>query len=72
MPSLLATHLDRLVCPVCHAPLALRPETVACTACHRRYPIVDGLPVLIASRALADTKSQQPYDDSVKRASNQG
>jgi uncharacterized protein YbaR (Trm112 family) len=52
MPSLLAQHLDQLVCPVCHAPLALTPATVDCTACRNRYPIVDGLPVLIASRAL--------------------
>jgi uncharacterized protein YbaR (Trm112 family) len=51
MPALLAKHLDLLVCPVCHAALALTAETVDCTACARHYPIVDGLPVLIASRA---------------------
>ncbi len=48
--------LDLLVCPVCHAPLLLVPEALAegaidCTSCGRRYPIVDGLPVLIAERA---------------------
>jgi uncharacterized protein YbaR (Trm112 family) len=52
MPSLLAAHLDLLVCPVCHGSLALAADVVACTVCHRQYPIVDGLPVLIASRAL--------------------
>ena len=33
----------------------VRVEThlVDCTACLRRYPIVDGLPVLIASRATS-------------------
>jgi uncharacterized protein YbaR (Trm112 family) len=51
--SLLAANLHLLVCPACHASLALVAETVVCTGCHRRYPIVDGLPVLIASRALA-------------------
>jgi uncharacterized protein YbaR (Trm112 family) len=44
--------LDLLVCPVCHARLVLAPDHIDCTACHRRYPIVDQLPVLIASRAL--------------------
>jgi len=51
MHSLLAAHLDLLVCPVCHASLALGGDVVDCTGCLRRYPIVDGLPVLIASRA---------------------
>ncbi len=54
MPSptpLLAEHLHLLVCPVCHAPLALAESTITCTGCWRAYPIVDGLPVLIASRA---------------------
>jgi len=56
MPSLLAANLDKLVCPVCHSALALTPATVDCLGCHRRYPIVDGLPVLIASRALSPTE----------------
>ena len=51
--SLLAANLHLLVCPVCHAPFTLAADTVVCTGCQRRYPIVDGLPVLIATRALA-------------------
>jgi uncharacterized protein YbaR (Trm112 family) len=51
-PALLADHLRLLVCPVCHAALALAGETILCTGCALRFPIVDGLPVLIASRAL--------------------
>ena len=45
-------HLDRFCCPVCFGALRLTPATVDCLACARRYPIHDGLPVLIASRAL--------------------
>jgi len=49
-----------LVCPVCHQPLALESAATAahpirCTGCQRRYPIVDGLPVLLASHALSAT-----------------
>ena len=45
------TQLNRLVCPVCHGSLLLAETHIDCLACGRRYPIVDGLPVLIASRA---------------------
>jgi uncharacterized protein YbaR (Trm112 family) len=40
-----------LACPVCHQPLQLQSLHVLCTGCARRYPIVDGLPVLLADRA---------------------
>ena len=43
--------LDRLVCPVCHAGLLLSPTSIDCIGCHRRYPIDDGIAVLIADRA---------------------
>jgi uncharacterized protein len=42
---------DRLACPVCFQPLRFEAEHVACTGCGRVYPIVDGIPVLIAERA---------------------
>jgi hypothetical protein len=51
------TALGMLACPVCHAALVhcrqedLEPEAVLCSACGRRYPIRDGLPVLLAEAA---------------------
>jgi uncharacterized protein YbaR (Trm112 family) len=53
--TLLAVNLHLLVCPVCHAQLTLSQATVDCTGCGRSYPIVDDLPVLIASRAVIRT-----------------
>lgn len=47
----LEQHLGLLACPVCHAGLGLEAETIVCAGCGRRFPIVDDLPVLIASRA---------------------
>ena len=41
-----------LVCPVCHAALTVQDEGIRCKDCGRVYPIVDGLPVLLASRAI--------------------
>ena len=51
---MLERYLHLLVCPVCLQALRLVPTAIECTACGRRYPIVDDLPVLIASRALAE------------------
>ncbi|WP_348267342.1 Trm112 family protein [Edaphobacter sp. DSM 109919] len=41
-----------IVCPVCHHPLEPGPDSVLCTGCGRRYPFIDGIPVLLADRAL--------------------
>ena len=51
MPALTPADLHWLVCPACRQPLALEAEAVRCTACGRRYPIVDGIPVLLPARA---------------------
>lgn len=40
--------LDRLVCPGCRGPLAHHSAGLHCDACARRYPIVNGAPVLVA------------------------
>jgi uncharacterized protein YbaR (Trm112 family) len=37
--------------PVCRQSLALDADALRCTGCGRRYPVVDGIPVLLADRA---------------------
>lgn len=49
--ALTAEDIRWLVCPVCHQTLQLEPQAILCTGCGRRYPIVDGIPVLLADRA---------------------
>jgi uncharacterized protein YbaR (Trm112 family) len=49
--ALTAKDLHRLVCPVCHQTLQLEPEAILCSGCGRRYPILDGIPILLADRA---------------------
>ncbi len=44
-------HLDQLACPVCFGHLLLAATQISCEVCCRRFPIIDGLPVLIGSRA---------------------
>jgi len=41
-----------VVCPVCHQKLQLEASAVRCQGCDRHYPIVDGIPVLLADRAI--------------------
>lgn len=40
-----------LRCPQCHGTLADAPERLVCTECGLRYPIIDGIPVLLTSDA---------------------
>ena len=49
---LTAEDLRWLACPVCRQPLQLQSDTVRCTGCARQYPIVDGIPVLLAERVI--------------------
>ncbi|MGD0521680.1 MAG: Trm112 family protein [Terracidiphilus sp.] len=43
--------VDLLACPACLGGLRLEEGKLVCAECGRVYPIVDGIPVLIAGRA---------------------
>lgn len=40
-----------LACPACHGNLRFESDSPVCERCGRRYPVIDGIPVLIAERA---------------------
>jgi uncharacterized protein len=45
--------LDILACPsIDHAPLELAGAELVCTSCASRFPIRDGIPVLLADEAV--------------------
>ena len=46
-PELLAI----LACPVDHAPVREEPAHLVCTNCGRRYPVRDGIPVMLVEEA---------------------
>ena len=55
MSPLDATLLSLLACPACKKPLTYRPsgpEVLDCPACRKRYPVKDGIPVLLVSESL--------------------
>jgi uncharacterized protein YbaR (Trm112 family) len=51
--ALLASVVDQLACPACLAGLRMVENRLMCTGCGRTYPIVDGIPVLIAEHMRA-------------------
>jgi len=51
-PFLTQEHLWRIVCPVCHQPLQLEEAIIRCLSCGKRYPVIDGIPVLLADRTI--------------------
>ncbi|MGH9590492.1 MAG: Trm112 family protein [Terracidiphilus sp.] len=42
---------EMLACPACHGDLRVEGDCLVCGGCGRRYPVIDGIPVLIAERA---------------------
>jgi len=43
--------LKILACPVDKAPVGLQGDRLVCTRCGRRYPIRDGIPVMLVDEA---------------------
>jgi uncharacterized protein len=43
--------LEILACPVDHAPVTDEGSHLVCGTCGRRYPVRDGIPVMLVSEA---------------------
>ena len=43
--------LEILACPACKAPVVQRDDRIICTKCGRRYPIREGIPVMLIDEA---------------------
>lgn len=55
--------LDILACPLCKADVVLKDDRIVCTKCGRRYPIRDGIPIMLIDEA-------ELPDDSIRRSDN--
>lgn len=55
-PADLSQWAQDLVCPACYGTLRFSDAEVRCSGCGRAYPVVDGIPVLIAQRAMVKTQ----------------
>ena len=43
--------LKILACPVCKADVVLKDNKIVCTQCGRKYPIRDGIPIMLVDEA---------------------
>jgi uncharacterized protein YbaR (Trm112 family) len=43
--------LELLVCPACRGEVKLEGDRIVCQACGRRYPVRDGIPVMLIEEA---------------------
>ena len=43
--------LEILACPACKTAIALEGDRLVCAQCGRRYPIRDGIPVMLIEEA---------------------
>lgn len=43
--------LELLACPACKAPVEQAGDRLVCVRCGRRYPIRDGIPVMLVEEA---------------------
>jgi uncharacterized protein YbaR (Trm112 family) len=43
--------LDILVCPVCKESVELKEDKLVCIKCRRKYPVRDGIPVMLEEEA---------------------
>jgi len=43
--------LDILACPACRAEVRLEADRIVCTSCGKRYPVRDGIPIMLIEEA---------------------
>ena len=43
--------LEILACPACKADVQLKDEKIVCLKCGRKYPIKDGIPIMLIEEA---------------------
>jgi hypothetical protein len=53
--------LEILACPVDHATIREEGDRLVCTQCGRRYPVRDGIPVMLVEEAeMPEQPSKEP------------
>ena len=55
-----ATLLDILACPACKRAVRLENEHLVCVQCGRRYPIREGIPVMLLDQVDSLRDSTRP------------
>ena len=56
--------LDILACPACRAEVRLEGDRIVCTSCGKRYPVRDGIPIMLVEEAEASLPATGSKADS--------
>lgn len=59
--------LSILACPACKAEIKLEDDKIVCTACGRRYPIREGIPVMLIDEDETPPAAGQRSPDDEKK-----
>lgn len=51
--------LEILACPACKTEVKLEGDQLVCVKCGRRYPVRDGIPVMLIEEAELPHRSEQ-------------
>jgi uncharacterized protein YbaR (Trm112 family) len=51
--------LKILVCPVCKKAVELKNDNLVCVECGRRYPIRNGIPIMLVDEAEQPEKEEE-------------
>jgi len=51
--------LDILACPICKSAVALRDNKIVCVNCKRKYPIRDGIPIMLIEEAESEEQEKE-------------
>lgn len=51
--------LKILVCPLCKADVVLKDKNIVCAQCKRKYPIKDGIPIMLVEEAKLNEKKEK-------------
>jgi uncharacterized protein YbaR (Trm112 family) len=43
--------LDILACPACRGDVELKDQKICCKSCGRRYPVREGIPIMLVDEA---------------------
>ena len=63
--------VEILACPICKGDVRLEGEKLVCTKCGRRFPIIDGIPIMLGGKLSEDLKlSQERWDQEYRKRYN--
>ncbi len=48
--------LKILACPICKSDVSLEGERLICAKCYRKYPIKDGIPIMLVEEAETEER----------------